>query len=125
MNHGSLCLTERVFESISWRNSFLEVLASCLNPRMTSCSQANAPDRLLLCQLSLLCFSSAGAKSCTTMLDGFFCRIKGFNKFEAEFLEVFGQAKLTGELKVGLEQCLCLALLVDLEACLYVLQSTD
>lgn len=54
-----------------------------------------------------------------------FCRIKGFNKFEAEFLEVFGQAKLTGELKVGLEQCLCLALLVDLEACLYVLQSTD
>lgn len=35
--------------------------------------------------------------------------------FEAEFLEVFGQTKLTSELKVGLEQCLCLALLVDLE----------
>lgn len=36
--------------------------------------------------------------------------------FEAEFLEVSGQTKLTSELKVGLEQCLCLALLVDLEA---------
>lgn len=36
--------------------------------------------------------------------------------FEAEFFKVFGQTKLTGELKVGLEQCLCLALLVGLEA---------
>lgn len=62
MNHSSLCLTERVFESTSWRNSFLEVITSYLNPCMTSCSQANALDRLLLCQLSLLCSSSGDAR---------------------------------------------------------------
>lgn len=58
-----LSMSDRKSESISWRNSFLEVLASYLNACMTCCGQANAPGRLLPCQLSLLCSSSGDARS--------------------------------------------------------------